>query len=493
MICFSSHAIEREGGGGDAIVCYDRPLYLENGNINPNARIALKPLLKDYWEMEETMGALDLSLGNENLSYKEKVHFVLNRLGTVDKERAARLKERFEDKTFYNLASRSRIPDIDDATTLLKPRESENCYDVQVAIQRFRQRPFQSKVIIDENIFSLMDEDHKAGLILHELLYEEEIKHVGARTSDKARWYNAIVSSDYISNLDDINLGVSWKYNQLILQYKLSYSTSYNYKSFLSNFFTNNFLVKTLKVTNNSFLYKDTKFYFGDIPGVQGLENIDIIAQGGYSSAIFLKGKSNNVAGLSLNLVEEIESLSIKIDQIQLRLEKISQVVITEGHKEFNIGFEFKSGLFQGEAENLINISPLIGITFTIDFITGELLKIHPLYNDKSNAFKANNISFKRISSSIVTKINGNWKLDSIKAKKIEFYKTTIEKECFNIQNDVYCKPIEFQFNSDHTSLGKIKREYLKNKVKTNFKLKLGKYFKELRFLYSGRLSSITY
>lgn len=209
---------DKAGNGGDAIICYDSPVI--DGDISNKKMISTK--VKDYWEYSQMMNELSLDLGNKK-HYLEKVDYVLNRLKMVDTYRAEVLLKRLQDKNLYSLVGRGQILMVDDSNSYLRPSKSDHCIETQVAFQILHPRQFQSKILIDKEIFNDMNEENKAGLILHELLYEHDIKYTKATDSDTIRWFNYVISSDILKVFDDIKDGYSQKYADLLVKNGIDY------------------------------------------------------------------------------------------------------------------------------------------------------------------------------------------------------------------------------------------------------------------------------
>lgn len=204
-----AEASDRAGNGGDAIICH-----------SSEAKTTVE--LKDYWEYSQMINTLKVDLG-PGTTYQEKVEFALNRLKKIDSVRAEKLLGRFYDETFISYVSRGQIPVVDDSASFLKVDGNKYCNEVQVAFQILRPKQFQSKVLIDKTIFMQFDEVNKAGLILHELIYEQDIKFNNAKDSDTIRWFNYIISSDILKIFNDLKDGRSAKYADLISERKIDY------------------------------------------------------------------------------------------------------------------------------------------------------------------------------------------------------------------------------------------------------------------------------
>jgi len=329
-----AYADGREGNGRDVIICYNEPILDSDGNFNKNAKMRGKPELKDFWEGIQTIGGSKIDFGGPNLSYMEKVHYAIDRLATVDVYRANRFRERLKDNLFFNIISRGSIPEIDDAYMPIKPKKdiakSSYCYDTQVAVQRRHLRPFEYKVLIDEEIFSVMSSDHQAGLILHELVYEEDITLAGAKVSNKARYFNYLICSDYIANLSDIKDGLSESYQSLTKKIGVLY------KDRITRERSSDFAQKNMKVS--SFIQDRNPTAFDAViipqkvtlglPDEKGkMQNIDLMlvanSEVNYTSHIQLSLKRKNLKfnlrGLEFNMSDLTRIIWKHADKVDYR------------------------------------------------------------------------------------------------------------------------------------------------------------------------------
>src|SRR5450432_3077511 len=68
------------------------------------------------------------------------------------------------------------------------------CRIEQLAIQLKDDDGDGKRYLIDEDYWKGLDNDHRAGLILHEITYREAIS-LGAKDSIKTRYYTALISS----------------------------------------------------------------------------------------------------------------------------------------------------------------------------------------------------------------------------------------------------------------------------------------------------------
>ncbi|MBF0361592.1 MAG: hypothetical protein HQK49_11305 [Oligoflexia bacterium] len=186
----TGHKILRDGvdvgNGGDAIVCRD-----QNGKI-------IRAEQFDFYEAR-TIRNINYKMGDKNVDPLEKVFVVIRKLERLDPILAANFKKRAQD--FFNLVQfieDSDLTDIPDSGEMAIPR---GCKLEQVAIARAPQFEDDTKIFyINKDIYEAMDNDHKAGLILHEIIYQEFIKR-GQQNSIKARYFNSKITSEFIDNV----------------------------------------------------------------------------------------------------------------------------------------------------------------------------------------------------------------------------------------------------------------------------------------------------
>jgi len=174
------------GNGGDGVACKD-----SNGKI-------ISVTLFDYHEAKRRHPDLILDLGPKELDYKSKVSFVISRLSKINPSRARAYKfwfDEFESNTerLRNIRL-SDIPDVGDATI------PNNCDMEQIAVQKELIFETDKRYTINQDLFEKMDEDSKAGLILHELAYREALA-IGHKNSIFVRFFNAFISSKKMNGI----------------------------------------------------------------------------------------------------------------------------------------------------------------------------------------------------------------------------------------------------------------------------------------------------
>ena len=142
------------GNGGAVVVC------------NENGQPAIKKVqLLDYYEAE--VSGLKIVM-DQSLSTTEKVKNLIDRVPT-NKSYKTYLYKMLDN--FFKEAS--LLPNIDlvevgDANNIYVPK---GCRIGQVAVQRKVEFPTQKRYVISKDFWDIMSDDHKAGLIFHEIIY----------------------------------------------------------------------------------------------------------------------------------------------------------------------------------------------------------------------------------------------------------------------------------------------------------------------------------
>lgn len=181
----------REGHGGDAVVC-----RLTDGTETVE--------LFDYYEARITRGQ---TTALEGASYVAQVEDALAKLGRYDANYASTLFQNFKrllQPGAIEFKSRDEIPEIDDATSWAPI--GDGCRKAQLAKQKsvteYLNEPTGAWLTIDRDLWNAMTPNGRAGLILHEIIYREEIR-VGVMNSDGVRFFNALLSSPQFSTLSN--------------------------------------------------------------------------------------------------------------------------------------------------------------------------------------------------------------------------------------------------------------------------------------------------
>jgi hypothetical protein len=160
-ILFSTlaHAGTEKGNGGDAVVCRD-----SKGNVTSAE-------LFDYYE-GKTLYQVKPDLGSSQ-DYRSMVIHALKRLERVDHM----LSRKYVNRTFTIEDEMAKLPgikleDIKDTGEIYIPN---GCAIEQVAIRRKAEivKPGEKRFIVSLDIWEKMPALDKAGLILHEIIYEQ--------------------------------------------------------------------------------------------------------------------------------------------------------------------------------------------------------------------------------------------------------------------------------------------------------------------------------
>lgn len=162
----------RVGNGGNVVTCAD------------------KTELLDFVESN-----LPLMTAKPEHSYKEIIAEVLTnlkRLSPLQAEQYTRRAALFADDTEFKTGI--SLVSVPDSKHVFKP-EDKNCEVRQIAIRRNEASVVTKRFVIDEKLWKKLSERDKAGLVLHEIIYEHLFK-LGEEDSVKARAINAYIFSD---------------------------------------------------------------------------------------------------------------------------------------------------------------------------------------------------------------------------------------------------------------------------------------------------------
>lgn len=149
--------------------------------------------LLDYYEARLTGKKLQY---DPNLnSYTEKLNQLFDRWKKVAPKRMALYAgwlNEFESESGIYLGI--QIPDIPDTGSVVIPSE---CKMTPVAFQRRDEDifPGEKRYMINKDLWDRMNEDQKAGLVLHELIYREAIKSAHP-TSLPTRYFNSFLATE---------------------------------------------------------------------------------------------------------------------------------------------------------------------------------------------------------------------------------------------------------------------------------------------------------
>jgi hypothetical protein len=161
-------AQNRVGNGGDSVVCRE---IASTGKIR-------QAVLLDLYEAE-------LPLPATKKKHDELLKNVFEKLQSVSPEQAELYRRRGEEiPKEIKYVSGSQLADVDDSKHLIRPTE-KGCKIEQAAIRKNLSLD-EKRFLVSQQIWDKMDENSKAGLLLHEIVYEHLWK-LGEEDSVKTR------------------------------------------------------------------------------------------------------------------------------------------------------------------------------------------------------------------------------------------------------------------------------------------------------------------
>lgn len=194
------------GNGGDVVVCYDATHKIVSAE------------LLDYYEARElSVPAVILEMGDAQLSWQKKVEVVLRRLSKLDPTRQLKYLKRAQQFVMDETSGMApdaifkrniTLKDTDDSYHIAVP---DGCQVEQVAIQIHNDLPGRPTFTIDRELWDLLDEANKAGLVLHEIIYEELLS-LGAKNSYNARYANSSLAGEQFKKTTQSEYFSFWKH-----------------------------------------------------------------------------------------------------------------------------------------------------------------------------------------------------------------------------------------------------------------------------------------
>lgn len=168
------------GNGGNSIVCK-----------NSAGKVTSVEMLDLY---EARINGLTLKFNSRLSSYKDVINENLDRWQDVAPRRVAQYKkwlDEFESETMF--VSGIQIPVIPDTGSVVLPK---GCELKPIAFQRPESEllPGVKRYTVSRDLWNLMDEVQRAGLVMHELIYREGIlaEH---KTSFPTRYFNGYLAT----------------------------------------------------------------------------------------------------------------------------------------------------------------------------------------------------------------------------------------------------------------------------------------------------------
>ena len=195
---FSTKGGFSSGGGGTGVVCFN------------SSGMATEIELLDYYEgLRKDMSPVK-SLGIEGANVEEKIISAFSkleneypRLAVKLKNRALWLHENIDD--FLISTKEGKLSPVYDMNIPFVPQFNEagdECQIVRFAVQLKKPIEGQKKFFFVKDLYehSLTDDDTRAGIIIHEVIYEEAILS-GAVDSDFVRWLTYLIGSRKIDQM----------------------------------------------------------------------------------------------------------------------------------------------------------------------------------------------------------------------------------------------------------------------------------------------------
>jgi hypothetical protein len=162
------------GNGGDVFQCQNS-----------------KSVLVDIYEAQAERG-IKLDLGGPRLDLFSKIDLAIKRLERLSPIRAKMYHDQAHN--FFNEASlipNAELAPIEDVYNWATP---DGCVLKQIAVQHVPQFPLDKRYLVSKDLWDTLDEDSKAALILHEVIYREGIS-LGFTNSVSVRYLNSLIFS----------------------------------------------------------------------------------------------------------------------------------------------------------------------------------------------------------------------------------------------------------------------------------------------------------
>ena len=187
----SAHADFGTRGGGEAVVC----------KVNGKETVDLF----DFYEVPARY-KFKLDLGGRNKDYYEKVNDKIKEIARVDLKYAQNLEKELKVfKESHNKIPEDQLRRIYDSGSPIKV--SKNCKKHQFAVNRRFPKKSEYKYLINVDLWNKADNNVRAGLIMHELIYGLYWKIIGLQRgvpdSNWVRYYNAFVHSKGFGQVGD--------------------------------------------------------------------------------------------------------------------------------------------------------------------------------------------------------------------------------------------------------------------------------------------------
>jgi hypothetical protein len=172
--------------------------------------------LLDFYRASFTLDKnYQFSFGKQSKTLDEKVAFSLTRLKRLDQARAdkyQRLANTFFARAHYVAAA--TLPDTRDYGDL--PNDPQ-CAPRQIVLQKRAVVSSGAEFLIVQSLWDRLDDDRRAALVLHEVIYEDAIAR-GHKNSLNTQLFVALLSSSLLDRYSSL------QYNQMIQRMQLASS-----------------------------------------------------------------------------------------------------------------------------------------------------------------------------------------------------------------------------------------------------------------------------
>lgn len=169
---FEAAAQNRVGNGGDVIEC------------------ASHTELLDFYESDK-----DLKMFAATVKYEAVLEEVLKNIERLNPKQSKHYKKRaLEMIAESDFKKDIALTDVKDSKHLFIPK-NKSCELKQIAIRRHQATLSGKRFVIDKELWDKLSERDKAGLVMHEVIYEHLFK-LGEEDSVKAREINAYFFSE---------------------------------------------------------------------------------------------------------------------------------------------------------------------------------------------------------------------------------------------------------------------------------------------------------
>ncbi len=162
--------------GGDGVFC-----------VSPEGQ-PLNGTLLDFYESKQPIPT-DIGVNDSYILIAENILKKIKKAAPkISEQYSIRLKNI---ESEFEFIKTEKLVDIADSMNFLSPGNS-NCQILQIIIRKKFVIKNESRFLVQENLWNRLDNINKAGLILHEIIYEHFAK-LGQENSTKARRLNSFM------------------------------------------------------------------------------------------------------------------------------------------------------------------------------------------------------------------------------------------------------------------------------------------------------------